>query len=457
MKRGKNKKALAGLGIFLGLMLVCTLISKAIYAKKLPQVTVDKPKQMRISHEVEASGSIKPVRELAKNVMAGLLVKETFVTEGDVVEEGQVLFTLDTEYLQELISKKQLEEKKLELQIATMQSNLALLGEEKTRKMQRALEDGAVTLTEAQKGLERAEEDLEYAERELALYVADTPESEEEEAWKIWEEGRKALALKVKEAERALEDAKDAQAAAALEAQRGLQDHFSAEDSDASLGVAQMEFSALKKEQARLQGLLKAEGKILADAAGTVTAVHVRAGESTTDSAAVTFADRTVPLQFEAVLDKEQKKYVEPGAEGKLTLGSFAAAGGKAVSVSVDYLTELSEMPGSFLARILLPEGFGTIGQNGIFTVSVQSESFSCCIPMDALHQDENRRSFVYVMEEADTILGTELVARKRMVNVQDSNHSFAALEPGVIDETDRIITAATQQFGDGDVVRPKE
>lgn len=443
-----------GLGIFLGLMLLCTLISKAVYASKLPQVTVDRPKQMTINHEVEASGSIKPARELAKNVEAGLLVKEIFVTQGDVVEEGQVLFTLDTAYLQELISKKELEAKKLELQIATIQSNLALAGEEKTRRMQRSLEDGAVVLTEAQKKLERAREDLAYAKRELALYIADTPESESEEEWKIWEEGRKALALQVQDAERALEDAEDAQKEALLEAQRGLEDHFTAEDSDASLGVCQMEFSAVKEELARLRAFLGAEGKITADTAGTVTQVHVRAGENTTDSAAVTFADASVPLQFEAVLDKEQKKYVEPQAEGKLTLGSFAAAGGKAVSVKVDYLTELSSMPGSFCARMLLPEGFGTIGQNGIFTVNVQSERFSCCISMDALHQDENQRSFVYVMEETETILGTELAARKRMVKVLDFNDSYAAIEPGVIDETDLIITAATKQFEDGDVVR---
>lgn len=446
-----------GLGIFLALMLGCTLISRGIYAAKLPQVTVITPKRMAIDHRVEAAGSIKPARKLAKNVMSGLLVKEVFVTAGDSVEEGQALFLLDTDHIREQISKKELEEKKLELQIATMQSNLELAGEEKTKRMQRALEDGAIALTEADKRIERAKEDLEYAKRELALYAEDTPETDDEEEWKLWEEGRKALALKVQDAERGLEDAEDAKGAAVLEAGRKLQDDFTLESADASLGVAWMEFQDLKEEIAKLKGLLAADGEILSECAAVITEVNVSAGEMTAASAAVSFADAAVPLQFEAVLNQEQKKYVEPGAAGELTLGSFLSAGAKTTAVTVDYLTELPSMPGSFYARMLLPEGVGTIGQNGIFTLNVQSESFSCCIPADALYKDGNQRSFVYVLEETNTILGTELAARKRVVNVLDSNERYAAVEPGAIGETDRIIETATEKFEDGDVVRMKE
>lgn len=448
---------MTGLGIFLGLMLLCTLISKGIYASKLPQVTVASPRQMTITHEVEAAGSISPARELAVNIKAGLRVKEVLVAAGDLAGEGQVLLVLDTAYIQELIGQKELEVKKMELQIATAQSNLELAGQEKTREMQRALEDGAIALTEADVQLARAKEDLELAKRELTLYLADAPETESEEEWKIWEEGRKPLAQKVLDAERSLEDAQAAKEAAALEAGRELQDNFAMEKSDAALGITKMELQSLEEELTELRSFIKTEGEIRAERAGTITSVNVRAGENTTDSAAVTFADASVPLQFEAVLNEEQKKYVEPGAAGELTLGSFRAAGGKSVPVTVDYLTELSAMPGSFSARMLLPEGTGAIGQNGIFTLRVQSESFSCCISLDALHKDENQRSFVYVMEEADSILGTELVARRRTVNVLDFNERYAAIEPGVIDGTDAVIETTTEAFGDGDVVRLKE
>lgn len=457
MRKRKTDKVLRGLLAFLALMLLCTLISRAIYASGLPQVTVEKTRSMPINHEVKVSGTVKPARQLAQNVRAALLVREVFVAEGDSVEEGQLLFTLDTGCLGELIEEKELEGKKLELQIATLENNLALAGEEKTKEMQRALEDGAVLLSEADKRLERAKEDEAYAKRELSLYEADTPEDGSEEEWKLWEEGRKALSQKLLEAEREREDAQDAQEAAYRQAGRGLEDNFSMERSDAALGIARMEFEQVKKELAELRSLLKEEGKICAQYGGTVMQVGVAAGQNTTDSAAVTFADSAAPLQFEAIVDQEQKKYVEAGAQGELAFGSYAAAGGKKMRVTVDYLTEIDSMPGSFVMRALLTGEDAVIGQNATFSLNVQSENFSCCISMDALHRDENQRSFVWVVEEADTILGMELTARRRMVNVLDENGRYAAVETGVIDEDDRIIQAATREFGDGDVVRMKE
>lgn len=457
MKTGRNGKVLAGLGIFMGLMLLFTLISKGVYAMKLPQVTVDTAQKGTINHEVKASGTIKPAKELAFHVKAGLRVSEVFVTAGDRVEEGQLLFTLDQDYIQEKIALKEQEMNKLELQIATMQGNLQLAGEEKTRQMQRALEDGAIALTEAEKNLERAKEDEAYAKRELSLYAADTPESEDEEEWKAWEEGRKALALKLQDAERAREDAEAAQQEAVLEAGRGLEDHFSEENADAALGVSRMEFQNLKQEREALRLLDKENGEVRARKAGVVTQVHVSVGENTTEQAAVVFADTSAAFWFETVLDREQKRYVEQGAEGQLSLGSFQTAGGKKLSVTVDYLTEVDGAPGSFLARMLLPKETGTIGQNAVFTLNVQSDSFPCCISLDALHQDENQRSFVYVLEETNTMLGRELVARRRTVEVLDQNDRYAAIAPGSIDETDRIIHTSTQPFSDGDVVRMKD
>ncbi len=457
MRTERNGKILAGLGIFLGVMLLFTLISKGIYAMQLPQVTVDMAKKGTINHEVRVDGSIKPAKELALHTKAGLRVSEIFVTAGDRVEEGQLLFTLDTAYMQEMIEEKALEVKKLELQVATMQGNLELAGEEKTRQMQRALQDGAVLQLEADKQLERAKEDEAYAKRELSLYVADTPEGEDEAEWKAWEEGRKALALKLKDAERAREDAEAARQAAILEAGRGLEDQFSQENADAALGVSQMELSDLNRELEELRLLVKENGEVHAQNAGTITQVNVSVGGNTTELAAVIFADTATPLWFEAVLDKEQKKYVEQGTAGELSLGSFQAAGGRRLSVTVDYLTEADGAPGSFLMRMFVPEGNGTIGQNAVFVCNVQSESFPYCISMDALHQDENQRSFVYVLEETNTMLGRELVARKRIVEVLDQNDQNAAVAPGSIDETDQIIQTATQPFTDGAVVRMKD
>lgn len=457
MEKKRNRKILLGAVVFFGAMFLCTLLSKGIYAAGLPQVTVTKPGKMVISHEVEASGSVKAGRELAFIVTEGLRVKEVTVSAGDSVEEGQVLFTLDRDYLEEQIAIKELEARELELQLATLQHNQDLADEEKNRKMQRAGEDAIWALAEAETALQRAKEDEEDAVSQLRRFEADTPESDDEEVWKEWEKERKSLQDDVTDAVRAREDAETARQEAQLLSERNLEDHLKQELTDSSLGITAMEFARAKEEVKSLKTILEEGGEMRADKAGIVTQVNVMPGGNTTSEAAVIFADASVPFWFDVILDQEQKKYVDLGAQAQIVLGNAQSGHGKEIPVKVDYLTEIESLPGSWRAQMILPEGKGVLGQGGTFYLTVQSESFDVGIPLDALHTDGNGRSFVYVMEETDTVLGTELAARRMMVEVLDKNGKYAALSPGVVSSESQVIVAATKEFEDGEVVRLKE
>lgn len=457
MEKGRNKKILLGAVIFFGAMLLCTLFSKGIYASGLPQVTVKKPGKMVISHEVEASGNVKPGKELAYSVRAGLRVKEVLISVGDSMEEGQVLFILDTEALKEEIAKKELEADKLELQLATLQHNQNLLDEEKNREMQRAGEDAIFALAEAQSALQRAKEDEEDANHQLRSFEADAPESDDEEVWKAWAKERKALQDAVTDAVRAREDAEAALQETQLSSARNLEDNLQQEQTDSGLGIAGMEFARAKEEVRTLSAILQGGGEMKADWSGIVTRVNVMPGGYTTEEAAVVFADGSVPFLFDVILDQEQKKYVDLGAEAQVVLGNAQSGRGKAIFVEVDYLTEIDNMPGSWRAQMKLPEGKGSLGQGGTFLLTVQSESFDICIPLDALYTDGNGRNFVFCMEETDTVLGAELAARKMMVEVLDKNDKYAALSPGTVNGESQVIIAATKEFADGEVVRLKE
>ena len=106
MEVDKRKKVLKGFGIFLGGMLVLTLVSRGIYAQGLARVTVEEPGRMSVGHEVEVSGNVKQSRELAVTVAEGLRVEEVFVIPGDRVEAGSELFALDLDFLEERDSKE---------------------------------------------------------------------------------------------------------------------------------------------------------------------------------------------------------------------------------------------------------------------------------------------------------------------------------------------------------------
>lgn len=594
MEVDKRKRVLKGVGVFLGGMLVLTLVSRGIYAEGLARVSVEVPERMAVGHVVEVSGNVKQSRELAVNVAEGLRVSEVFVIPGDRVEAGSELFALDLDFLEERIRDKERDVEKLRLQIATVQGNLALAGEEKNAEMSRAGEDAVRAGEEADKALRRAEEDLasaraslqehldknlkntsdeerqrqeeayqawkkrlaeggereksvsdkvkglqrrkeslegeiaglkekigelekkggengsegtevgtvsgnglgdgaasggsgeldalkaQLAEKEAELVQVKKELSEagweqedaaeqlgelqgnavnkpdfsgEDSAWESWMSTRKSLEEKVQDAERALEDAEDEKEKALEDAQRNLEDSLRSEQSDSTLGLYQLDLEEAGEELKRLKGILEQEGVVKADASGVVTRVGVAAGEQTSSGASVVFADTARPLQFEVILQKEEKKYVNLGAEAEITLGNSS----NMIKATVDYLTEMETSPGSFTALVTLPEGMGTIGQSGMFRVTQQSEMYNFCIPVDALHMDENQRSFVYVLGERSGFLGSELTAEKLMVDVLDKNDKYAALAGGVVDGNSRIICTADREIADGDPVRMKD
>lgn len=310
-------------------------------------------------------------------------------------------------------------------------------------------------LSQVKKELAQAEYAQEDISEEVGALQGNAPGepdfTSEDAKWESWRSTRKSLEDKIMAAQRAVEDAEDALEKAKLEADRGLEDSMRPELSDSTLGIYRLDLEAAREELAKLQDLVKAEGLISAEQAGIVTRVGVAAGENTPAGAAVVFADTEKPLQFEVILDKEDKKYVNQGSSASVSLGSVET------EVTVDYLTEEESSPGSFRALMNLPEGVGTIGQSGSFRLSVQSELYNCCISIDALHTDENQRNFVYVLGERSGILGKELTAEKLMVEVLDKNNRYAALQSGALDGNTKVINAADRDFAEGDPVRMKE
>ena len=526
----KQKKILAGFCIFLVLMYACTLISKAVYASKLPQVSVARPGRMAIGHQVEAEGIVHQGREYAVNALSGLRVRTVYAHVGDRVTAESVLFDVDLEDLEQQIREKEIAIEKLRLQISDQEKNRALQQAKEEIDRIRAEEDYERALEDAQGGVDKAERERQIAERNLKELKNDPVETTSEA-------DRKAAQAKydvwIKEAERlkaAMDQAKaewdaaaagttvsqnEPGAAAAKEkyekAKTAYENHmetpvakpdYSAEDAskeawekekraledtanaaawnksdagaakeqeieeaarrlddtqregmaDSSLEINRLELSFLQAELAACKRVLETGGQICPEAEGIVTRIQVSPGERVPDGAAIVYADLTSPMQFTVSLTKEQKKYVNQGDIAELSLGNR-----KGEEYAVDYIAENEANPDVYEARILLEEGLGTIGQSGTFRVDAQSDTYQCCIPLAALHEDANHRKFVYIVSERSGILGKELAAEVVYVKVLDQNDSYAAIEEGMIDSETELITDATETIEDRTVVRYKE
>ncbi|MCI8597412.1 MAG: hypothetical protein HFJ10_03065 [Lachnospiraceae bacterium] len=504
----KQKKIAVAFGIFLCFMYLCTLISQAVYASKLPQVTTEKPGRGAITHEVQAEGIVRQGMEYAVNTLSGLRCRTVHAHVGDRVTTETLLFEVDTEDLQEQIQEQELTIQKLQLTIKAQEQNRNLDASERRTKQERAQEDYDNTSSTAQDTVDRAKDSLasqeaaledlrnnpvsitseedrqkaqaayeEWAAKEEALKagidnaqtdeekkaaqaayddykanpVAEPDFSGEDEAQAAWEEQKRALKEGIESAEQTLSDARKTRDQAVLEAKRNLADAQLPGMADNTLEINRMELKVLQEKLTKYRELQESGGLIYPESEGIVTGIHVSPGERIPDGAAVVYADTGSPLQFCFSLTKAQKKYVNQGDQGELTLN------GSRHKVTVDYVAENEMNPEIYDVTIFLPEDVGTIGQSGFYETKTQSEIFDYCIPIDALYTDPNGRNFVYVLSERSGILGVELVAEQVYVKTLDKNESTVALEGGVIDSDSELIVSSTESLEDGDVVRYKE
>lgn len=426
-----KKKILLGFFVFLCFMWLCTVISKSIYASRLPVVTVDVPESKYVEHKVEAEGIVVAGDKNPVTALSGLRVDRLLVQAGDRVEEGDVLFTVDMEDLNQIISQKQTQISKLQLQINTILENEELARQKKALEEERAREDYDALSRYNDTLVGRAAEEVNQAENDI-----ESQNGTDEE-----------LKDALQAAAYAEADARWARDNAVKDAERKVEDILFPENEDAALDSYQLELSDLQKDLAQYQAVKNAEGLITAARSGLITDIYINAGSRIPESAVMLLADDSVPCQFKTTLDREQKSYV-----GLNDTVSLKLDGSRAIDVSVDYLAESEIMPGNYEIYINLPEGIGVPGLSGTMTCTRAGEKYSGCISPLAIHKADTR-SYVYVVKEREGILGMEYYVEEVYVKVLDENENWAAVE-GALDSDSKIIVSSTKEVHNGDIVR---
>ena len=427
------KKVMAGFAAFLVFMVICTVISKSVYAYRLPMVTTCQPETKYIEHKVEAEGIVVAGGEKTVTYLPGVRIDSIYAKEGERVEEGDVLMQIDLADLKELMDEKQDEIAQLSLQINAILNNQEIARQKKELELARAREDYDTTAriedTQVGRALEsyvRAQEDLEEAGGDEALQDA------------------------LQSAAYGEADAKARRDEAVKQAERAVEDLLLPEEVTAELERAQLERSALLEKMQEYQRVLESQGAVTAPYGGVVTEVFVRPGERVPDTAVLLLSDETLPCQLKVTLDEEQKKYIGLGDEISVELEGK----GKVLEEKVSYLAESRSIPGKYEVLVELPENMGIPGMAGSIARSDTGEKHRICLP--ALHTD-NDRNYVYVLKEREGILGQEYYVDEVNVQVIDKNENWAAVEEGMLDLESVLILSATREFKRGDTVRWEE
>ena len=93
------------ISLFFAVMILFTILSRAIYQYGTAVVRTEMPSSGTINHTVQITGKVLQNQELAVTTIGGLRIGSICVNEGQQVKQGDVLFILDLDYLDEAILK----------------------------------------------------------------------------------------------------------------------------------------------------------------------------------------------------------------------------------------------------------------------------------------------------------------------------------------------------------------
>lgn len=530
-------------GIFFAGMILFTLLSRAVYQHGTAVVATEKPSGGVIAHTVEITGKIVENQELAVNTQPGLRISGVLVNEGQQVAKGDVLFTLDLDYLAEEILNQKQEMEKLKLTIQDGYSQNYAAQQSRANAQAQAEENYDAAVSQAETTLDRAARNLERAQAALDNYYNGTSDREAEEAAlktacqeaesqaaaasaalealgqekasaietalseaqaaqeepltqeqqdDITAEVEQSYTQAIQDAEAALEEAnqKKAQAASDLEAflaaptdetseedllqnleaaeeayedalqgltnaettyGRAIQSASLPESTSHSPQISQISYEQMALTLEKLEALQEAGGEITAPVDGVVTDCDIRTGGKTGDTAALLLADLSKGTRFSGEVTEEQSQYIAVG--DRVTLEALSS-NKEYNDLTVTTLSPKEGSEGGYQVTVQLTGNSLTLGAGARLRAVRKSGSYTCCVPLSALHVDAHNRPYVLVAETVDTVLGTEVQARAVSVTVLDKNGKTAALEEGSLHPDQQVIVSSDRLVDGGSRVR---
>lgn len=322
---------------------------------------------------------------------------------------------------------------------------LSLADEQKIRERVNAYQENVSLLKNANDKVDKAKDALSEAENALSAYN----EQQNNNSSASYDEQLKALYDDYKSKEEAYNEAIKQRKSTIQSADRSLEDANTPESVDTASALT--ENDDLQEKQLavdKLQKVMDAGGKVTAPSDGLVTKVNVTTGEATTEDTAIRISDQSAGYKFTATLDKSDAKFLAKDDKVTLDLGNGTSVEGlKIQSIDVS-----QEDKNSYELTVSIPAKVKKIGTIATLKVEKASKKYDTCVPLTALHSDGDKY-YVYVINEKDTILGTETAVDKVQVEILDKNNEQAAID-GAFSWDQKFVLTSSKTLRDGDRVR---
>lgn len=102
---------------------------------------------------------------------------------------------------------------------------------------------------------------------------------------------------------------------------------------------------------------------------------------------------------------------------------------------------------------IELPEGVLEAGTSAEIEIVQKSKNYNTVLPVQALHEEQNVY-YVFIVQEEQGVMGTELVVKRYEVEVLDKNSTNVALAEGMLTGDQDIVKSSSRVIEDGSRVR---
>lgn len=317
--------------------------------------------------------------------------------------------------------------------------------EQKIREQVNARPENVSLLQNANDQINTAKDALTEAENALSAYN----EQQNNSSSASYDEQLKTLYDDYKAKEEAYNEAVKQRQSTIQSANRTLEDAKAPENVDTATALT--ENDDLEEKQLavdELQKVMDVNGKITAPSDGLITKVNVTTGETTTEDTAIRISDQSAGYKFTATLDKASAKYLSKDDKVTLDLGNGTTVEG----LTVQSIDVSAEDKNSYELTVSIPAKVKKLGSIATLKVEKASKKYDTCVPLGALHSDGDKY-YVYVINEKDTILGTETAVDKVQVDILDKNNEQAAIE-GSFSWGQQFVLTSSKTLRNGDRVR---
>ena len=473
----KQRNAIKTASAFFATIFILGLISNGTSAATMPIVTLATPYQGVVDHSFSVDGTIGNSNGTPFEIPDGILVDDLFVNEGDQINVGDPIAALSKSDVDQSIKEQQANLEQLQIQSSQLSDDETaddFSVQQAQIQLDRANDEYSKANESGQKQVAEAEERMATARQKVEELIANetsqssnsvaTPEqSVFQQEYEKWQSEMNTAKSELTQAESELESAKSALESSLSAAQKniqsmqdaldsalhsyGLQQEQTAQQNDtdkAKANVLAVQMDALEKELKELKNIQDENYIYVANTSGKITKLNLEIGQKTPEVAGLV-ADEDDGKIVSTTITTAQKEFVSVGTSVQVTQGN------QSQSASV---TEIQQTDGAYTVNIALGS---TQLSDGKVTLnfSLQGSESGLCLPDTAINSD-NEGSFVYIVDEQNTVMGIQNVLKRSAVTVEDSGNGVA-LVTGALSSEDQIVSGSTKPLSEGVKVRIDE